>query len=131
MLRFEQNSYRPLLIWAYVDSSHAARCGRYFRRQGWDVRLVASAGEARRLTELLAPRAVVLDTELPDESGWLTCAKLTHEGPGRNVILLAPSRSGQPERNTAAVGATALVTRADSLRVLAEAILGVRLAEAV
>jgi DNA-binding response OmpR family regulator len=131
MLRFEQNADRPVLIWAYVDSGHAARYGRYFRRQGWDVRLVASAAEARRLTGILTPRAIVLDTELPDESGWLACAKLTHEDPGRNVILLAPSRSGQAEGNTTAVRATALVTRADSLQVLAEAILGARLAEAV
>ncbi len=44
MVRLEKKEiYRPLLLLAYADSAHAAQCGRYFRRHGWEVHLVASA----------------------------------------------------------------------------------------
>ena len=123
--------YRPLMILAYTDSAHAARCGRYFRRLGWEVRLVTSAAEARRLSITCTPGAVVLDTDLPDESGWLTCAKITQEDPDLKVILLAPERSMDSSDNMAKVQAAALVTRQDPLEVLAETIMGKGLAEAV
>jgi DNA-binding response OmpR family regulator len=132
MMRVEKNvSYRPLLILAYADSAHAARCGRYFRRLGWEVRLVASAAEARRLSSTWCARAVVLDTELPDESGWLTCAKITHGDPSRKVILLAPKRAPETPERLADVSAAALVTRHDDMEALAAAVLGRQLAEAV
>jgi DNA-binding response OmpR family regulator len=123
--------YRPLLILAYADSAHAAQCGRYFRRLGWEVHLVASAAEARRLSATEAARAVVLDTELPDESGWLTCAKLTQEDPARKVILLAPDRLPETGERLADVNAVALVTRHEGMEVLAEAVLGRQMAEAI
>jgi len=132
MVRVENNGvYRPLLILAYADSAHAAQCGRFFRRHGWEVRLVASAAEARRLLTSLSPRAIVLDTELPDESGWLASAKMTQEDPSRNVILLAPHRAPESSQHLANVGARALVTRQERMEILAEAIMGKRLAEAV
>jgi DNA-binding response OmpR family regulator len=136
MLHHERNRNRPLLILAYADSAHAALCGRFFRRQGWEVRLVASAAEARGLLTKVTPRAIVLDTELPDESGWLTCAKIIHEdaarkAPPRKVILLAPDRSPETLRHLANINATALITRRDPVEALAETILGQRLAEAV
>ncbi|HWY87073.1 MAG TPA: response regulator [Gemmataceae bacterium] len=132
MARPEKNVlYRPLLILAYVDSAHAAQCGRYFRRLGWEVHLVASAAEARRLSATGAARALVLDTELPDESGWLTCAKITQEDPARKVILLAPDRLPETGERLADVNAVALVTRHDPMEVLAEAVLGRQLAEAI
>jgi DNA-binding response OmpR family regulator len=131
MDRFEKNGYRPLLILAYADSAHAVQCGRFFRRLGWEVRLVASAAEVRRLLTAFTPRAIVLDAELPDESGWLTCAKITHEDPARQVILLVPDRCPETMRNLAIAGATALVARHDPLEVLAETIRGERLADAV
>ncbi len=67
--------YRPLLVLAYADSAHAAQCGRHFRRLGWEVRLVTTGAEARRLCSMCTPGAVILDIDLPDESGWLTCAR--------------------------------------------------------
>jgi DNA-binding response OmpR family regulator len=132
MVRLEKHTvYRPLLIWAYADSAHAAQGGRYFRRQGWEVRLVASAAEVRRLLATCNPHAIVLDTELPDESGWLTCAKITYQEPARKVILLAPDSSSARFWNVANVNAAGLVTRQDRMEALAQAILGERLAEAV
>ncbi len=117
-------THRPVMILAYADSAHAARCGRYFRRLGWEVHLVASAAEARKLAGNTNPRVIVLDTELPDESGWLTCAKLMNEDPNRRVILLAPERTPELMQNLANINATALVSRHDRIDVFAETILG-------
>jgi CheY-like chemotaxis protein len=138
MVEMDKNvAFRPLLLMAYVDSAHAAQCGRYFRRHGWEVRLAPTAAEARRILEVASPRAIVLDTELPDESGWLTCAKLTHEDPERKVVLLAPDRSELPESSPETlerlgqVNAAALVSRDEPIEILAESILGERFAEAI
>jgi DNA-binding response OmpR family regulator len=122
---------RPLLILAYKNSAHAARCGRYFRRLGWEVRLVATAAEARRLCSVCTPGAVILDIDLPDESGWLTCAKMTRDDIDLRVILLAEQRPLDYSERLAKVQAAALVTRHDSMDVVAEAVLGRQLAEAV
>ena len=132
MVGLERNrGQRPLMIFAYADSAHAAQCGRYFRRLGWEVHLVASAAEARRLSQMTNPRVVVLDTDLPDESGWLTCAKITLEDSSRRVVLLAPDRTPETLQNLANVNGVALVTRQDRIELLAETILGNHLAEAV
>jgi DNA-binding NarL/FixJ family response regulator len=124
-------AYRPLMILGYADSAHAAQCGRYFRRLGWEVRLVASATEVRRLLETFSPRAIVLDTELPDESGWLACAKIMHEDPSRYVVLLTPDASPEASRQAVEVNAAGVVSRQDQMEDLAEMILGERFAEAV
>ena len=128
----EKMAHRPSMgSGLCCDSAHAAHCGRYFRRLGWDVHLVASAAEARKLATNTNPRVIVLDTELPDESGWLTCAKLTHEDPNRRVILLTPNQSPEARHNLAKVNGAALVSRQDHIDVLAETILGDSFAEAV
>src|SRR5438477_11795234 len=83
----EEADYTPCVIVALADPTHATRAGRAFRRLGCRVLLAPSGPEARRLARLVDPAAVVLDTELPDESGWLTCDKLTREQPDLRVIL--------------------------------------------
>lgn len=103
---------RPCLILGYVRSEFASRWGRFFRRQGWEVHLAANAAEARRLTLILDPTAVVLDVEMPDESGWLASAKLTCELPDVKVILVG-SRSPKRASDVGDVGALAWLARED------------------
>jgi DNA-binding response OmpR family regulator len=103
---------RPCLILGYVSSEFASRWGRFFRRQGWEVHLAADAGEARRLTLCLTPTAVVLDVEMPDETGWLASAKLTQECPEIKVLLVG-SRAPKRISDIADVGATAWLERDD------------------
>src|SRR5437660_9043907 len=81
-------AFRPRLVVAYADSSHAALSARLFRRLGWEVHLASSGPDARRLAQALAPEVVILDTQLPDESGWLTCAKLIQENGAQRVVLV-------------------------------------------
>ena len=114
--------FRPRLVFGYVDSAHAAQCTRLLRRHGWEVHLVASAAEARRLADDLDPQAVVLDADLPDESGWLTCAKITADHPDQKVILLTAAAESADSLDQ--VGGWAAVPRVDGVDALAHEILG-------
>ena len=118
---------RPLLILAYADSLYAVQACRYFRRLGWEVHLAYSGPEARRLARRFEPTAVVLDTELANESGWLTCDKLRRELPSRNVILVTPAATDERRELAAFVGASALVCRGGGINALAEELLEVAL----
>jgi DNA-binding response OmpR family regulator len=98
-------------VLAYADSRHAVQCCRQLRRLGWEAHLTRSGAEARRLAHALVPAVVVLDTQLPDESGWLTCAKLLLDNPGQRVVLVADEVTPEGERLAAHAGAAALVSR--------------------
>ncbi len=79
---------RPSLVLAHSDPVYAATVGRAFCQLGWDVYQAHTGPEARRLAFNVRAELVVLDVDLPDESGWLTCAKLTEELPGTRALLV-------------------------------------------
>jgi DNA-binding response OmpR family regulator len=122
---------KPRLVFGYVDSTHAALSCRSLRRQGWEVHLASSAAEARRLTQALDPEVIVLDTDLRDESGWLTCAKLVAENPERPVVLVAPDAGSENQKLAAFAGASTLVARGAGPAALVDEILGRALGQAV
>jgi DNA-binding response OmpR family regulator len=124
-------SGRPRLLLAYADAAYASECGRYFRRLGWEVEMVASGYEARELASEYRPNVVVLATELLDESGWLTSAKISTENPDLRIILVS-ERGDVSEERLHMVGADQAVCRRDGAEALAHAVLGrVSLSEAV
>jgi DNA-binding response OmpR family regulator len=120
---------RPCLILGYVKSEFASRWGRFFRRQGWEVHLAADAGEARRLTHSLAPTAVVLDVEMPDETGWLAAAKMTQESPEVKILLVG-ARAPKRMTDVADVGAAAWMDRDDDPEFALDQLMGRRLVTA-
>jgi hypothetical protein len=61
---------------------------------------------------MLAPQLVVLEADLPGESGWLTCEKLTGEQSPVRVLLVGPAPTPEQHAFAAFVGAAALVDRA-------------------
>jgi DNA-binding response OmpR family regulator len=103
----------PCLILADADAVFRAATERSFRRLGWDVYTARSGPEARRLARMLGPSLVVLGAELPDESGWLTCDKMTREFPSLWVVLVAAQPDERQRDFAAFVGARALVGRGD------------------
>jgi DNA-binding response OmpR family regulator len=113
-----EQTYRPRMVLGYADPAHASRTGRSFRRRGWEVHLVGTSSEARRLTALLAPDLVVLDTDLFEESGWLTCAKLRLEQPEQRIFLVSAEVGAEKERLCDFVGAAALFARTEDVAVL-------------
>jgi DNA-binding response OmpR family regulator len=123
---------RPRLLLGYADAAYASECGRYFRRLGWEVQLVASGREARELARAYRPNVVVLDAELLDESGWLTSAKISTENPDLRIILVANERTDNTQGRLRMVGASLSVCRKDGAEALAVTVLGeASLSEAV
>jgi len=104
-------TFRPRLVMAYADSVHAALSARHFRRLGWEVHLASNGPEARRLARNLAPEVVILDTQMPDESGWLTCAKLMLENGAQKVVLVSAQVTPEEMRQAEQVGAAAVISR--------------------
>ena len=120
---------RPRLLLAYADGVYASECGRYFRRLGWEVEMVASGAEARELAHDYRPDVVVLDADLVDESGWLTSAKISTENSALRIVLVSDDPC---EHRLEMVGASQSVSRKNGAEALAMAILGkASLSEAV
>jgi DNA-binding response OmpR family regulator len=120
----DNTTYRPCLILALPDADYADLACRSFRRRGWDVYRARTGPEVRRLARMIEPELVLLDTELPGESGWLTCDKLTREQPRTNVVLVAAASAPPDDQLAAFVGASALVNRADSMALLVRDVCG-------
>ena len=110
--------FRPCLILAHADPAYADAVVRAFRRLGWDVYTARSGPEVRRLARMLQPQLVVLQADLPQESGWLTCGKLTGEIPTCKVVLVALDAAPTQAAFAAFVGAAALVDRQDGVAAL-------------
>lgn len=96
---------RPLAVIAWPDSAGAVGLGRRLRQGGWRVLFAHTASDARRLTAQLRPTVLVIAADLPDESGWLACAKLVRSRRRTRVLLIDGDESDGDEF-AAFVGAT-------------------------
>ncbi len=114
----------PCLILAHPDREYEAAIARGFRRLGWDVYLAQSGPEVRRLVRMMDADVVILDADLPEESGWLTCDKLTREQPLAKVVLVSDNLSPRNQELATFVGASALVRYGDGLTAVAEELCG-------
>lgn len=126
MMTRKHKSYlaRPLLLLGYGDSAFAAQVSRQFRRHGWEVRQASRGTQVRRLCPDLAPEVVILDVDLPGESGWLTAAKLRLERPGQRIVLIGDRRTPENESLADFLGISALLNRNDGVQPLFDEILG-------
>jgi len=88
-LKETTHSARPCLVLAHPDSLYGALVRQIFLRLGWKVRAASEGAQVREMAAELSPALVVLGTELPEESGWLTCAKLRLEQPDLKIVLVA------------------------------------------
>jgi ActR/RegA family two-component response regulator len=111
---------RPRLVLAYADSAQAASCARRCRRQGWEVHQTHSGLGARQLAAAIEPALVVLDTDLGDESGWLTAAKLLLERPRQKILLAGDERSAFREQLALFLGAAGFIAREEVVNALEE-----------
>lgn len=120
----QEDYYRPCLVLAHSDPAYAAGARRALRRLGWDVYLANSGPEARRLARMLAADIVVLEADLPGESGWLTCDKIVREELAPRVILVSPTINPVSEEFRQFVGATGLVASYDGPQALVDQVWG-------
>jgi DNA-binding NarL/FixJ family response regulator len=93
--------------------------------------MVASGNEAQRLVDEIDPHVVVLDADLPDESGWLSAAKILLVDRAQRVFVLAPEADDALCERARSLGAVGLVRRADGPEALAGMIFGPSLSVAV
>src|SRR5262245_24811869 len=112
----EDTGMRPCLIIAHGDASYTNLISRSFRRQGWDVYAARSGPEARRLALMLQADLLVMATELDQESGWLTCEKVTREIPQLKVILVGDTSEQQNCEFARFVGAVGFVDQTESVQ---------------
>jgi DNA-binding response OmpR family regulator len=117
--------HRPRLVMAHTNPGFAGSVCRYYRRRGWETHVAGSAHEVRLLARRLSPEVIVLGTDLPDESGWLTCGKLIHENPEQKVVLVADRSTPRNRHFAAFVGAAALVHEEAGVQGLAEHVGGI------
>lgn len=97
------------MIVALGETVYSTLPTRLLTRMGWEITSAKSGPETRRLLKHSSVTFVCLDTELVDESGWLTCAKLTMQYPDLPVVLLAPSVKTYEEHFAIIVGATMIL----------------------
>ena len=93
--------------------------------------MVASGAEAQRLAVELLPDAIVLDVDLPDESGWLSAAKILLAQPGQRVLLLADTYDARQIERARALGVAGMVRREDGMADLTALVIHRRVAVAV
>ena len=110
--------FRPCLILAHANPGYAAQALRTFRRHGWDVYTAQHGPQVRRLARMLQAQLIVLQADLPEESGWLTCDKLTREIPTIRVILVADTPTPHETDFASFVGAASLVNLKDGMAAL-------------
>jgi DNA-binding NarL/FixJ family response regulator len=113
---------RPRLLLAYTDPAYASECGRYFRRLGWEVEMVASGSEARELVNEYHPDVVALDADLLRESDWFMSG-IGANDPNLRVVLVADSEAdGVPDR-LGMLGRTRVVRRDAGVEALAHTVI--------
>jgi DNA-binding response OmpR family regulator len=116
----EAGRRRPHVVIAHSDPAYAAGAARAFRRYGWEVVPAADGPEARALAASPAARLVVLEAGLPEESGWLTCAKINALGARPPVVLVADEWAAADDAFAEFIGAARLVTRGQGYEPLLE-----------
>src|SRR5258708_7223101 len=99
----------PRVVIGHRDQAYAAWLTQQLAGVGWEGETVHSAAEARMLARAERTVALVLDVDLQDESGWLTCDKVLRERPELCVVLMSKDTRPEMQRFATFVGARALV----------------------
>jgi two-component system response regulator DesR len=115
----DRNSEPSVLI-AHPDSSYRAAVAWYLRQLDWNVTATDSADSLREWARVRRPDIVLLSPCLPDESGFLTCAKIKQELPDCRVLLMAERLSPEDQRFAEFAGAEGVILRSEGVKGLAE-----------
>lgn len=122
--RDEVDAARPCMIVAHGDPLFAASLSRSFRRVGWDVYQARTGPEARRLARMLGPDLLILAADLDEESGWLTCDKLSNELLHAKIFLVADTSNPQNGRYADFVGAAGVIDPRHNLQTIVQEVCG-------
>ncbi len=75
---------------ALNDATQTQQIERVLRRLGWSALRAESADEVRERVAEAPGSVVILGPALADESGWLTCAKLSKPVAQAKVLIIGP-----------------------------------------
>jgi DNA-binding response OmpR family regulator len=109
MMVWKPKKQVPRVVIGHRDQAYAAWLSQQLHGVGWESVTVDSAAKARVLARSEHTVALLLDVELQDESGWLTCDKVTRERPELCVVLLSRDTRPEKQRFATFVGARALL----------------------
>ncbi|MBY0526417.1 MAG: response regulator [Gemmataceae bacterium] len=112
----------PRLVVAHPSRPFLAQLCRRLASMGWQVHVADSGTHLRQLAHRFAPSIVVLDADLADESGWLTCAKLRRERPRQRVILVSVDPTAERRRLASFVGGDGLVSQSEEVLAMIDAV---------
>ena len=115
-----QDGNRPSLLLAYTDAAYASQCGRYFRRLGWEVQMVASAADVEELAFEASPDVLAIDLALLDRAGLNIPLCKSHP----RIVLIANRGTNDIDGCLRAIRADQVVYREDGAQALVETILG-------
>ncbi len=113
---------RPSILFAHGDDEYRREVSEYFRMMGIRFATTSTADQTHRLARHLDASVIVIDTELPDESGYLACAKLKTQYPESKVLLLVAAETPTTQRYAAFAGADGVLYRDHDLANLLETI---------
>jgi signal transduction histidine kinase/BarA-like signal transduction histidine kinase len=85
-----------------VDDNESGRYSkvRTLQRAGFDVLEAANGTDALNIVEQRKPRLVILDTQMPDLSGWEVCSRLKEAPSTASVLVLQVSATYVREEDT-------------------------------
>jgi DNA-binding response OmpR family regulator len=122
MVKERRRCAAPLAVLGLTDAALADATAKLLRADGWQVMVAETAADVRRASARLRPEVVILDVDPPDESGWLTCAKLQRLRQRPRVILVDADPAPTRDEFAQFVGATARVAMPTSAIELMEMI---------
>src|SRR5262245_4719698 len=123
MSKLKGATIRTRIVFAYVDSAHAVKCGRFFRRQGWEVHLVAGGSRLYQFLQTLSPSVLVIDSVLVQNNDCEATRKWRRDQHTIKVILLARERNATTERLLGAWNAGVVFLRDEPIESLGAALL--------
>lgn len=117
-----QNQLRALVVEDDPETRELVSLA--LRSRGWAVRQAATGDEALAEARSFQPDLIFLDTTIPQQSGWLVCAKLKLFGDGPAVVFMTTRAGCRLTPHASLVGVDQVLykpfSQPDVLRVAAE-----------
>jgi two-component system, OmpR family, response regulator len=100
-----QSVKTPRALIVDSDPAAATAIAAQLQARGWEVRCAAAGDAGLAVARAFHPDLIFLDATIPQQSGWLVCAKLKLFGPGPSVVLMTGRVTEQLSSFAAVVGA--------------------------
>jgi two-component system, OmpR family, response regulator len=104
-----KNSCAPRALVVDDDPSVVEFVAAVLRSRGWDVQQGRTGDEALAEARRFSPDVIFLDVMIPEQSGWLVCAKLKLVGYSPPIVFMTGLSGRSVSQNAEFVGADGLL----------------------